>query len=64
VYAAFELLSDRRSHSELGGMPIPLSEIVSYLTLYPYFDEDEFVKLIVRMDREYLRSAHEKAIDP
>jgi hypothetical protein len=52
-YTSFNMLSSRRPYS-MSALPIPISEIVAYLTLYPWFDPDRFVKYIAHMDNVYL----------
>lgn len=51
---AFSILNDRRG-TAFGLQPIPLSEIVAYLALYPTHDTELFIYLISAMDDEYIK---------
>lgn len=61
VWAAFNTLSDSRQMGMSAG-PIPLTEIEAYLRLFDITDPDdvdEYLTLIRRMDREYLKVSSE-----
>ena len=52
-YRAFKMLSGSRRLG-MGVGPIPLSEIVAYLQIYPTHDVDLFIYLLMTMDDYYL----------
>ena len=57
---AFYLLSARRPVNEVEGA-IPVSEIVAYLMIYPWYDNDLFVRYIIGLDSAYL--GHRKELN-
>jgi hypothetical protein len=62
VWAAFQTLTDSRQMGMAAG-PIPLTEIEAYLRLFDITDPDdvdEYLTLIRRMDREYLKVSSEQ----
>lgn len=52
-YQAFNFLSSRRPYS-MSALPVPLSEFIAYLTLYPWHDPERFVKYVAHLDTVYL----------
>lgn len=50
---AFWTLSSRRQIG-MALSPISLSDIVSYLTIYPWYDIDKFIDYTVKMDSIFL----------
>lgn len=54
-YQAFHMLNGSRRLGMVAG-PIPFSEILAYLQIYPTHDVDLFVYLIFAMDAGYLES--------
>ena len=50
---AFWLLSRQRCTS-LGSSPISLESMLAYLSVYRWYDPDEFIRLIIQMDDQYL----------
>lgn len=63
---SFFILSARRPVNTVEGA-IPISEMVAYLQLYPWYDNDLFVKYMLMLDNVYLRQKKEshdnKAVD-
>ena len=63
---AFFILSARRPVNTVEGA-IPISEMVAYLQLYPWYDNDLFVRYMIVLDSAYLQQKKEshdnKAVD-
>ena len=51
---SFFILSARRPVNNVEGA-IPISEIVAYLSLYPWYDNDLFMRCIILLDNTYLQ---------
>jgi hypothetical protein len=57
--AFWDISSTRTAGMQLN--PIALADIVNYLLLYPWHDVDEFVTLMLEMDRAYLECTRDKS---
>lgn len=54
---AFLLISPGRSQTMTGALgPLPLTEITSYLEVFPVRDRFRFVRLMRRLDLEYMKA--------
>jgi hypothetical protein len=53
IIRAFNLFQTKRIINQ-SLQPIQLTEIVAYLTLYPFYDTDLFVRLITKVDKYYI----------
>ena len=51
---AFSILSSQRPRG-LGVSPISITDMASYLQLYPAIDTDLFIYLMCEMDDEYIK---------
>ena len=50
---SFNTLSSRRPYS-MSALPIPFQEIVAFLSVYPWYDVDRFIKYIIHLDNTWL----------
>ena len=57
-YEAFHMLNGSRRLG-MGVGPIPFSELMAYLQVYPTYDIDLFIYLIHTMDNEYLKERND-----
>lgn len=58
--SSYSILSSRRQYGMSSPQPISMSDIVSYLTIYPWHDVDTFVKYIIVLDNTFLEYKNEE----
>lgn len=58
--SSFYSLSERRSYGFSAPNPISMSDIKSYMDLYPSHDNDLFLHIMTEMDDEYIKIKTEK----